>query len=738
MIEVNQKQLEFHLSNSQISYVFRVMEKTGILEQLYFGKKIPHYSSFEFLLAREIRPANNLYENDYLTSLEHIQQEMPVYGSTDFRYPAIQIRYPDGDRISHFRYQKFEIQYGKKAAPGLPGTIGSEAETLIVFLKDDYSQLILELSYTIFPDSALIVRQNRLINDDTRTFQLLNFQSFNLDLPNENFDWLHLDGAWARETQLHRQKINVGLQNISSTRGASSHQHNPFIAVCPEETTENFGQAYGSSLIYSGNFVGQLELDNYGIIRWQMGINPFEFTWELASGESFTTPEVVLAFSNDGLNDLSQTFHAFFRTHLINHGQGEKLAPVLLNTWEAAYFDFDEKKILSIAQKAQALGVDLLVLDDGWFSSRNSDNGSLGNWQVDQKKIPHGLNHLSQEIHQLGLDFGLWFEPEMISTDTPLFQKNPQWRLGHPKKNISHGRNQYVLDFTKKEVVEEIYRQMAAILASADINYIKWDMNRYISEAFSNFLPAQQQGEVFHRYILGVYQLLEKVKTNFPNLRMESCAGGGGRFDPGMLYYTNQAWISDDTDAVERLKIQQGASYVYPLSVLGNHLSTVPNHQTARVTPFKMRQEVALFGNFGLELDVTKLSSAEEMQLKTMITQYKKWQSLIFRGTFYRLNTVQPGNQWGWVVVSPDQTEALVGFYQILAQANPPYQFLKIPGLAEEKLYDCEHFSTPRYGADLAQLGLRFAGNYLEEPESYWQREMPGDFFSKIFYLKEK
>lgn len=739
MIHINQ-QKEFHLTNGTISYIFRIEEKTGVLEQLYFGSAIPHRPSFDYLIEREIRPSNNYIKDDHTSSLEHIKQELPMYGTTDFRYPAVEIHYPDEDYISHFSYSEYRISKEKRKIPNMPSSFYDEAdaETLTIVLKDRYSSLTIDMDYTLFNELPILTRQNHIQHQDEHSYQLTRFMSMNLDLPSDNYDWLHLDGAWARETQVQREKLHSGVQQISSTRGASSHIHNPFFAICEKTTTESQGEVYGFSLIYSGNFVGQIEVDTYHVSRIQMGINPYHFSWKLDKGEEFSSPEVIMTYAENGLNEMSQSFHRFFQKHLIRQTWATKERPVLINNWEATYFDFDENKILSLAQEAANLGIELFVLDDGWFGHRDNDASSLGDWRVDQRKLPKGIDNLSQKIHEMGLKFGLWFEPEMISTDTSLYKAHPEWVVGHPQKNISHGRNQYVLDFSQVEVVDCIFDQMDALLSTSQIDYVKWDMNRYISEAYSSSLGKDRQGEFFHRYILGVYALYEKIVDKYPNLIIESCAGGGGRFDPAMLYYAPQTWTSDDTDAVERLKIQYGASMVYPLSSMGSHVSEVPNHQVARITSLKMRGDVALFGTFGYELDVTKLSHEEKQEIKEQLAFFKRHRKLIHKGIFYRLESPFEGNICAWMVVSEDQTEALVGYYQILAEPNPSYQRLRLKGLHADFEYNLSTKKDARTGKDLMAIGLIFGENYIDRAEDYWQREMIGDFSSRLIHLTQK
>lgn len=739
MIFVDDNQKLFHLQNEHISYIFRVMEDTGVLEQLYFGERIPHQEDYRFLIEREIRPSNNLVEGSQLTSLEHIKQEVPSFGTTDFRYPAIEIEYESGDRISQFQYHSYRIINEKSVEGTLPGTFGdsNQVEQLEVKLKDRYSDLYLYLTYSLYLDEAVLTRQARLENTGVRPIFIHRLMSLNLDLPNEDYDWLHLNGAWAREAQLSRESIHIGLQQVSSTRGASSHMHNPFLALCQKTTTEYQGNVYGFNLIYSGNFLAQIERDNFDILRVQLGMNPFQFNWLLKSGQEFVCPEAVMVFSNQGFNQMSQTFHRFYMNHLIRSPWKNRKRPVLINNWEATYFDFTEEKLLEIVKVSKDLGVDLFVLDDGWFGNRNSDSGSLGNWKENLDKFPSGLEAFSEKVHQEGLLFGLWFEPEMVSKDTSIYKEHPEWVIGNPAKNISHGRNQYILDFGNLDVVEEIFQQMKKILSNVQIDYLKLDMNRYISEAFSQALPSNQQGEVLHRYILGVYSLYERLVREYPEILIESCAGGGARFDAGMLYYSPQIWASDDTDAVERLSIQSGLSMVYPISSMGSHVSAVPNHQVARITSLEMRKAVAFFGTFGYELDPTRLTQSEKDEIKTQIRDYKKYQELIYQGDFYRLETYDM-NRVAWMVVSKDKKEALVAHYQILAEPNPNYKRLKLSGLDSHTRYHIKekYIDQVRSGVDLENIGLILNQNYIGREQEYWSREMPGDFHSRIFYLK--
>ncbi|WP_186577119.1 alpha-galactosidase [Aquibacillus kalidii] len=739
-IRVNESNLEFHLFNNEVSYIFRVLEKNNQLEHLYYGKKITHRDSFYHLIEREIRPSSNMFEGDHTSSLEHIRQEYPSYGTTDFRYPAHMITNNIGSHITNFQYQGCNISKGKTTLQSLPATYvesEDEAETLEVTLFDDVLKTKMILSYTIYSERNVITRNTRFVNEGEESLFLENAMSSSVDLPDDQFEMVHLFGAWAREGHVETQKLAKGVQSIYSARGASSHVHNPFLALKRFDASEHTGEVYGFSLVYSGNFLGQVEVDTYGVSRVMMGINPFQFKWKLNPNEVFQTPECVMVYSDHGLNGMSQTYHELYRTRLVRGYWRDKVRPILINNWEATYFDFNEEKVLDIARTAKDLGIELFVLDDGWFGKRDDDSSSLGDWFEYDEKLPNGMEGLSEKIDALGMKFGLWFEPEMVSKDTKLYAEHPDWIISTPYRRASHGRNQFVLDFSRQEVVDHIFGLMDKVIGKSKISYIKWDMNRYITEAYSAALETDQQGEVFHRYILGVYDLYEKLITKYPEILFESCAGGGARFDPGMLYYAPQTWTSDDTDAVERLKIQYGTSMVYPLSTIGSHVSAVPNHQVGRMTPIDTRANVAYFGTFGYELDVTTLTDEEKAKVSEQVAFFKKKRNLIRNGIFYRMQNPFESNETSWMVVSDDQTEAIVGYYKVLAHPNEKYNRVKLQGLDPNKLYAIEGKDTTHYGNELMNIGVILAGNYTDRASEYWSREHPNDYDSKLFVLKE-
>ncbi|WP_371018123.1 alpha-galactosidase [Pseudalkalibacillus sp. JSM 102089] len=739
-VMINDQTLQFHLQGKDVSYVFHVM-KNGQLGQLYFGKKIRNRSDFSHLSKRESRVTSSyVYDDDSTFSLDLIKQEYPGYGTSDYREPAFQIEHPDGSRISDFTYQSYELIKGKPRLSGLPATYvedDGEADTLVIHMYDKVTNLSLSLMYSVYHGRNVITRSALFTNHGEETHVIKRAHSASVDFPDADYEMIQLSGSWSRERHMSERKLSPGIQSIQSTRGTSSAQHNPFLALKRPMTTEHTGEVYGFSFVYSGNFQAQVEVDHYQTARMTMGINPFDFSWTLGSSASFQTPEVVMAYSKHGLNELSQTYHDLYQSRLARGKWRDAERPVLLNNWEATYFDFDEKKLLSIAEKAKETGVELFVLDDGWFGKRNDDRTSLGDWFVDSKKLPEGLPNLASKLNDMGLLFGLWFEPEMVSKESELYQKHPDWVIQVPGRSNSIGRHQLVLDFANPEVVDYIYEQMATILNEANINYVKWDMNRYMTEIGSLSLLKNQQAEVPHRYILGVYELYERLIEAFPHVLFESCASGGARFDPGMLYYAPQAWTSDDTDAMERLSIQYGTSLVYPLSSMGAHVSAVPNHQVKRITSLETRANVAYFGAFGYELDVTKMNKDELKEMTEQIRWYKENRQLLQYGAFYRLRSPfeQKGNVTSWMSVSSDQTKAIVGYYQVLAEPNPSFKRLYLKGLAAEKEYEVSGYEGTYFGDELMNAGIQLSSGY--DGSQTGGLEESGDFSSHVFVLVE-
>lgn len=728
---------QFHLTNGEISYIFRVSEDGKPL-QLYYGAAVPE-RDYSYLVELQHRPMTTYRkEGDLRYSLEHVRQEFPEYGTTDFRHPAICLRQGNGSRITDFVYISHQMLDGKPALEGLPATYTEaqmEAKTLILTLRDAVTKVEVQLFYTIFTDWPVIARSSKVINQGRETCYLESLASLSLDLPDADYDWLQLSGAWARERHIKERPLQQGIQSIESTRGISSPHHNPFVALKRSDTTEFSGPVLGVALVYSGNFLIQTEVDTYDVTRLQIGINPFGFEWKLAAGQSFTSPEALLVYSERGLNGMSQVFHQLFRRRLARGYWRERARPVLINNWEATYFDFSEDQLLELAEKAQEVGVELFVLDDGWFGQRTNDRAGLGDWFVNPERLPRGLGSLAERIHGLGMKFGLWFEPEMVNKDSQLYRTHPDWLLAVPDRQPHHGRNQFVLDYSRSEVVDEIFERLSAIIEEAQLDYIKWDMNRPLTDVFSAAWPADQQGEIFHRYVLGVYDLYERLISRYPSLLFESCSSGGGRFDPGMIYYAPQAWTSDDSDAIERLKIQYGTSLLYPLSSMGAHVSIVPNHQTNRLTPLKTRGNVAFFGSFGYELDLNQLSPEELAEVREQIDFYKLYRELIHNGTFYRLQSPFKGDgQTAWMVVSQDQSTALLGTFKVLNQVNCSHQRLQLKGLAADKVYRLE--GRTYMGAELMRVGLvttdASSGQLLEDSE----QKPSYDFDSKLWLFE--
>ncbi|WP_314864648.1 alpha-galactosidase [uncultured Streptococcus sp.] len=733
----NEEYRQFHLTNGEISYIFRVSED-GKLLQLYYGAAVPE-RDYSYLVELQHRPMTTYRkEGDLRYSLEHVRQEFPEYGTTDFRHPAICLRQGNGSCITDFVYVSHQMVDGKPALEGLPATYTeaqTEAKSLILTLQDAVTKVEVQLFYTIFADWPVIARSCKVINQGRETCYLESLASLSLDLPDADYDWLQLSGAWARERHIKERPLQQGIQSIESTRGISSPHHNPFVALKRPETTEFSGLVLGAALVYSGNFLIQAEVDTYDVTRLQLGINPFGFEWKLAADQSFTSPEALLVYSEQGLNGMSQVFHQLFRQRLARGYWRERARPVLINNWEATYFDFSENQLLDLAEKAQEVGVELFVLDDGWFGQRTNDRAGLGDWFVNPDRLPQGLGSLAERIHGLGMQFGLWFEPEMVNKDSQLYRTNPDWLLAVPDRQPHHGRNQFVLDYSRSEVVDEIFERLSAVIEEAQLDYIKWDMNRPLTDVFSAAWPADQQGEIFHRYVLGVYDLYERLISRYPRLLFESCSSGGGRFDPGMLYYAPQAWISDDSDAIERLKIQYGTSLLYPLSSMGAHVSIVPNHQTNRLTPLKTRGNVAFFGSFGYELDLNQLSPEELAEVREQIAFYKRHRVLIHNGTFYRLQSPFKGDgQTAWMVVSQDQNTALLGTFKVLNQVNRSHQRLQLKGLALDKVYWLE--GRAYMGAELMRVGLvttdASSGQLLEDSE----QKPSYDFDSKLWLFE--
>ena len=732
----NEKTREFHLYNQEISYIIKILDNDQP-GQLYYGKRLTHREDFSHLFEYAMRDMSPYaFEENSTFSLENIKQEYPTFGCGDMRFPAYEIERENGSHVVEFVYKEHKIYNGKPKLEGLPATYvesDDEAQTLELVLEDTSINTRIVLLYTIYEAFPVIARSVRFECDSDEKITLLSAMSACVDLPDKDYEMINLAGVWARERHVRRHKLDYGIQSIYSMRGCSSYQFNPFLALARENADEFQGQVYGFSLVYSGNFLAQTEVDNYDTARVLMGIHPNGFKWTLGKGESFQTPEMVMIYSEAGLNGMSQTFHKLYRTRLVRGTWRDKVRPILINSWEAFYFDFDAPKLLGLADAAADLGMELFVLDDGWFGKRDDSTSSLGDWYPNEEKLKGTLKELAEKINAKGLKFGLWIEPEMTNKDSDLYRAHPDWLLAEQGKRICHSRTQYVLDFSKKEVREYIGDMLENLLAEVPVSYIKWDMNRTFSEVFSNGNDREYQGKVCHKYILGVYELYERLTSRFPHVLFESCASGGARFDPGMLYYAPQGWTSDDTDAIERLKIQYGTSMVYPVSCMGSHVSASPNHQTNRVTPIETRADVAYFGTFGYELDLLKLSEEEKAEVRRQIAFMKEKRELIQKGIFYRLKSPFEGNETAWMIVSEDQKTALVGYYRVMQPVNIGFVRLKLKGLKEDTCYKVSGYDYDCYGDELMQVGMILS----DSASGVWKKGVndKGDFQAKVFEI---
>ena len=707
----------FRLDAGKFSYAFCVDEH-GALIHLYCGAHISDtalsYLKFPLWLS-SFSPNPPGGETQPFT-LDSALQEYPQNGTGDYRLAAIAIRGENGSTATSLRYRSHTIRKGKYTLPGMPAVYAAdnEAETLDILMEDPLTGAEVHLLYGILEEYSAITRAAVIRNAGSAPFWIEKAASACVDFNRMDFDLVHLYGQWAQERQICRTPLSHEIRSIASKRGSSSHNHNPFAALAGKYTDETHGEAYGFSLIYSGNFAIETECDAYNSTRLVMGINPIDFEWKLAPGESFATPEAVMAFSDEGLGGMSRTFHHLYRRHLCRGEWKEKIRPILVNNWEATYFDFDEEKLCAIARDAADLGIEMLVMDDGWFGKRNDDRCSLGDWVVNEQKLKGGLASLVERINQMGLKFGIWFEPEMISPDSDLFRSHPDWVLCAPGREPSIARTQYVLDMTRSEVRDYLFDAISAILSSANIAYVKWDFNRNLTEAASAALPPERRKETFHRYVLGLYSLLERLTSAYPHILFEGCSGGGGRFDPAMLYYSPQIWTSDDTDAIERCRIQYGTSMVYPPSSISAHVSASPNHQTGRETSFETRGNVAMAGAFGYELDLTKLTSEEKALVRKQVAQYHAYAPLVQDGDFYRLlSPFENENGCAWMSVSADQNEALVTFIVPRTRVNFT-SYLRLAGLDPVKKYRVGENGPVLSGDTLMNAGLNLSQKWKD------------------------
>ncbi|MEK2534429.1 alpha-galactosidase [Tetragenococcus halophilus] len=704
-IQFDEKNQFFHLFNDNFSYVIGI-EKNRYLTHRYWGKRLPFYAGSNALQRIDRGFATNPFPEERTFSLNELPLEMSTQGNGDHRIPNFQIRSNSGHDVTDFHYQSYSISHSKKPLPALPSLRQNQSEvtTLSIRLVDSQQNLALDMIYTLFEDLSILTRSTAFTNQGLAEVYLENAGSMSVDMANDQLDLLTLYGSHTNEANISRQALRPGIQKIESSRGTSSPQHQPFLALMDPFTTEFDGEVFAFHFIYSGNFIAQVEREQYGSTRVQMGINPDHFEWVLKPQATFYTPEVVLNYSSSGINGMSQNFHTVYQQHLVNPVFKTKERPILLNTWEANYFDLSEKKLLDQAKQAAEVGIELFVVDDGWFVDRNAADSSLGDWQADLKKLPNGLKTLSKNVHNLGMQFGLWFEPEMVSRKSQLFQQHPDWALQVPSYPMTEGRQQLVLDLSRTDVQDYLIDTLSKQIQENAIDYIKWDMNRHLTEVGSLAFSAKQQKEIGHRYVLGLYHILEVLTTKFPNCLFENCSSGGGRFDPGMMYYMPQTWTSDNSDALCRSLIQYGYSYLYPPIMMGAHVSTVPNHQVGRFTPLDTRAWLAMSGNLGYELDLQTLSSQETEAIAKQISFYKKYRQLFQFAKFYRLQAPNQLFQSAWLFIN--EQEAMVICFNGLAQAAHPIQHLKLHYFQDDALYEEQSTQQRFSGVELNQAGI--------------------------------
>lgn len=723
-IKFNEKNKIFKLDTDNTTYMIGITPE-GYVGHVYYGEKIESDDAYYLLRTEEAPFTPSVNKREKSAFLDFFPMELSCGGVGDYRESCLNVRNEDGRMGCEFFYDSYTIIKGKPKLQGLPASFGTEEEvsTLEITCYDKILDLKVVLSYSAFEKENVITRNVRLENVGKQHLKIEKVYSACLDMDNEDFEVITLHGSWARERHIQRHPVYFGKQNVSSNKGESGHQEHPFMALVTPETTQTTGRVYAMNFVYSGNFIGQVEQTQFGAVRMVMGINQDEFCWNLKAGDVFQAPEVVMVFSGEGLGKMTRSYHDFYRKHMIRSLYRNKKRPILINNWEATYFNFNTEKLLDIAREAKKDGIEMLVMDDGWFGERNSDNCSLGDWVVNEKKITGGLKYLVDEVNKIGLKFGIWFEPEMISPNSNLYREHPDWAIHIEGREATQSRQQYVLDLSNPEVVDYAYNCVAKILHSANIEYVKWDMNRQLSDLGSNYLDKFSQQELFHRYVLGVYEMQERLITEFPNLLLENCSGGGARFDPGMLYYSPQIWCSDDTDAIERLEIQEGTALVYPLSAMGAHVSVCPNHSVGRNTPFETRGNVALAGTFGYELDITKLSEDERKLIPEQTKMYHKYNDLVREGDYYRIASYAQNKLYDcYMVVTKDASEALVTFVQVRGVPNSKNRKIKLQGLDEKSSYRLEGTDQVYTGEMLMKGG-------------FFIKDMWGDAVSRLYHF---
>ena len=690
----------FTLHTKDSTYQMQV-DPFGFLLHLYYGRKAE--GCMDYLLTYADRGfSGNPYDvgSDRTYSMDVLPQELPCLGNGDYRSPAIAVRNADGSVSCDLRFQGYEIRKGKYAIKGLPAIYAEEAEgeTLEIHMQDPVTKVSVYLLYGVLPEYDVITRSARVVNNGKKKAYLEKIQPACLDFVNGEFDLISFYGRHAMERNFQRVPVAHGIMCIGSRRGTSSHQYNPMMMLAERETTEDTGSCYAMSLLYSGGVKGEVERDQFNQTRIQLGLYEERFSYPLEPGDEFLVPEVVMTYSRQGLSKLSQNLHGCFRYHLCRGKYRDVVRPILVNSWEASYFDFDGEAIYQLARQASELGIEMLVLDDGWFGNRDDDNSSLGDWYANEEKLGESLESLIKRINDLGVKFGIWIEPESVNEDSALFKRHPDWAMRIPGRNPVRARNQLVLDFSRKEVVDSIFEQICDVLDKGNIEYVKWDMNRGLADIYS--CGTEEQGKVLHDYVLGLYDFLERLVQRYPNILI------GGRFDAGMLYYTPQIWCSDNTDAVDRVRIQYGTSFGYPVSSVGSHVSAVPNHQTGRVTSLATRSVTAMAGTFGYELDLGRLSEEEKQEIRRQVADYHRYAPLILNGLYYRLTNPFEQTVGAWQFISKDQSQVLLYAVMLEVHGNMTVDYVKLKGLKSGCMYR-EQVSGRLYSADaLMEAGI--------------------------------
>ena len=714
------------IDTDNTSYIMSILPDDGFVGHVYYGPQIPD-DDVRYLLRTDEVPEPSVKKREKCSFMDFFPMEMPGNGTGDFREGCIEVLDGNGHSAVELRYRSHKIYNGKPQLEGLPATFSDDNDcmTLELHLADDAIGVEVVVLESVFRGSDAIARSVRVINNSSEQVRLTKIYSACIDVDDRDFRMLTLHGSWARERCMDISDIGYGRHNVGSLRGESSHQEHPFEALVSKDITQDTGEVYAFNFIYSGNFIAQVEKSQFDSIRMVMGINPKNFTFVLGSGDVFQAPEVVMTYSDRGLGKMTRCFHDLFREHLIRSRYKDVERPILINNWEATYFDFNTDKLIDIARTASKAGIEMLVMDDGWFGKRDNDDSSLGDWVVNEKKLPGGLKKLVDEVNSLGMKFGIWIEPEMISPDSDLYRSHPEWAVHIPGREPSQARCQYVLDITNPEACSYVYNEIAAVLHSANIEYVKWDMNRPLCDIGSAYIGKENQGEICHRYVLALYAMQERLTKEFPDLLLENCSSGGARFDAGMLYYSPQIWCSDDTDAIERLTIQEGTALIYPLSTIGAHVSVCPNHTVGRTTPFETRGNVALAGTFGYELDITKLSKEELDEIPGQVARYHKYHSLVSQGDYYRIGSFSENHLYDcYETVAKDKSESLITYVQVIGRPNTHSRILHIPGLDPDRTYMIEGSKRKYHGRTLDKAGIPI--------EPMW-----GDYQSKLIHIVE-